>query len=202
MASHQDVETDPAGEQILSWRIACADADRAPAKAGHEQTFVATPAERQAVVEALGLTSCSALSAILSARPRPGGRYSVEGRIKAGIEQSCVVTLDPVQSQLDEPVAGEFCPADDVIRPAAIEAHFDPDEQDEPLAIEDGQLTVGQLIYEHLALTIDPFPRQAGVDPVKIEHGPRGAPRLDAQTPDARPNPFAALAKLKPRKGE
>jgi uncharacterized metal-binding protein YceD (DUF177 family) len=202
MAPRQDIDLDPAAEPLLSWRMACADADRAVPKAGHAQTFVATAEERRRVAEALELTACGALSATLTARARPGGRYSVTGRIRASIQQSCVVTLDPIETRLDEVFTGEFCPAADLALPLAVEAHFDPDEDDEPMAIEDGQLAVGHLAYEHLALAIDPFPRLPEADAVAIEQGPGGAPLPGIQSPDLKPNPFAVLAKLKPGKDE
>ena len=202
MAPRQGIEPVQAATPILRWRIACVDADRATPKTGHRQSFVATAAERQGVAEALDLTNCPILSATFSVRARPGGRYSVSGRIQASIEQACVVTLDPITTQLDEDFAGEFCPASDLAQPSAVEAHFDPDEEDEPMAIEDGQLAVGQLVYEHLALAIDPFPRLTGADSMPAEQGPRGARLAGAHTPDAKPNPFAVLAKLKRGKDE
>ena len=189
---------------VLDWQIACADVERAPARTGFETRFVATAPQLEAIVEALDLSACTALSVRISARTRAGGRYSTVGRLLAEIEQACGVTLDPVRTRLDIALEGDFCPAADIAQALPIEPNFDPESDDEPMAIIDGQLPVGQLAFEHLALAIDPFPRtaEAHAEAVIIEQGPDGQ-RSSAGDGDAeggrgrQPNPFAALAKLK-----
>lgn len=211
MVSRRAPDLDPAEEPVLTWQVTCLDADRASPRSGLQQTCTATADERRAVAEALDLTRCDRLRATLTVRARSAGRYSVAGRVEADIEQTCVVTLDPIRTRIAEDFAGEFCPAADLAAVTSADVHFDPDSEDEPTAIVDGQLAVGQLIYEHLALAIDPYPRVRDAEAVAIERGPRGlqsshrqaAPAAAGQpAAGAKPNPFAVLAKLKLSKDE
>lgn len=192
MSPHQDGINEHEPLSLSSWQVSCVDVDRAPAHAGFVRTFVASASERSAIAAALGVLICREATATLTIHARAGGRYVVSGRLQAVIEQACVVTLEPVLQKIDEPIAGEFCPASDIA--AGEHAEFDIDSEDEPIAIVDGQLDVGQLAFETLALAIDPFPRAAGVEEVNLERGPSGR---TTSGQGAAENPFAVLAKLK-----
>ena len=193
----------------LRWRIACADADHAAPMGGYDETHVAPPEERAAIAAALELVACQALSVTVNVRSRAATqkgsrRYRVIGRIQADIEQACVATLDPIHTHIDTVFAGDFCPASDLADAGPPDAHVDPDAEDEPMAIADEQLDIGQLAFEHLVLAIDPFPRQPEAEAVEIERGPQGPVATGAAAASdgggQRPNPFAVLARLKPDK--
>ena len=187
---------------VLTWMLPCADVDRAPAQSGYSWSWQATEAERAVIVEALGLAQCFTVAATCTIRARAGTRYVLDGRLLADVEQACVVTLEAVPQHIDEHFQGEFCPASDIAEAGAVEAHFDPDSEDDPLAIIDGQLAIGQLVFETLALAIDPFPRAADAQEVKLERGPSGPTKTGDAAEHRAPNPFAVLAKLKPGKAD
>jgi uncharacterized metal-binding protein YceD (DUF177 family) len=203
--------TEPAEAPVLDWLIDCHDVDRRSQKGTFETTFVATPQQRAALCAAIDLAACGRFSVTLTVRPRSGGRYAVTGRMLGDIEQACVVTLDPLQTRLDEPFAGVFCPAADLADAGPPDAHFDPEAEDEPMPVIDDRLAIGQLVYEHLALAIDPFPRRTDAQAVTVERGPgtqitvseEGEGRAAGGAGGApKPNPFAVLAKLKPRQDD
>ncbi len=202
MPPRQEADAEDLAPPVLTWQVACADVDRAPAQAGYAKTWVATEAERSAVAAALGLTQCFAVSAAFTVHARAGGRYVLAGRLRADVEQACVVTLEAVPQHIDERFQGEFCPPTDIAAASPVEAHFDPDADDDPLSVVDGQLAVGQLVFENLALAIDPFPRAADAEEVRLERGPSGPTKIADPPPERGPNPFAVLAKLKPGKAE
>ena len=179
---------------LAAWRIACAEVDRVKPPAACERTWTATEAECAAIAGLLELTACRSLSATVAVRPRGAGRYWAKGRLLAVVDQACVATLDPISSSVNQPFEGEFCPASELEPAGPHDPAFDPDGEDEPIAIVDDQVDIGQLVFEHLALAIDPFPRTADTGDITLEKGPQGAPPIDAQ----KPNPFAALARLKP----
>lgn len=202
MAPRREADPDQATRSVLGWQVACADVDRAPAPSGFARTCPATEAERTAIAEALDLTQCFSVSAAFTIHARAGGRYLLEGRLQADVEQACVATLEPVPVHIDERFRGEFCPASDIAEAEPVEAHFDPHAEDDPIAIADGNLAVGQLVFEQLALAIDPFPRAADAEEVNLERGPSGPTKAGDAVGESAPNPFAVLAKLKLGKDE
>jgi uncharacterized metal-binding protein YceD (DUF177 family) len=124
---------------------------------------------------------------------------AIEGRISADVVQSCVVSLDPVPAKIDEPFTRRFLTADVLAREVETEEILvDPEADDPPEAWDGGDIDLGAIAAEHLALALDPYPRKPGVDLAKI------APKFVAdeseaskpgQNPDAdkKPNPFAVL---------
>lgn len=105
--------------------------------------------------------------------------------LKAQVVQQCVVTLEPVPGDVDETVTLHYTPRavlDETHRVVDI-----ADEDDPPEPLDGDRLDLGAAVAEHLALSLDPFPRKA-----------------DAVLPDAATDgqhqatgPFAVLAQLK-----
>jgi uncharacterized metal-binding protein YceD (DUF177 family) len=114
-----------------------------------------------------------------------GNGLRATGRVTATVGQTCVVTLEPMESEVDEPIDVIFAPpsAGGLIDP---DASFEADEP--PEALSDGTADLGALAAEFLLLGIDPYPRKPGA-----EFAP---PRED----NAAAAPFAALAKLRDAK--
>lgn len=113
----------------------------------------------------------------------------VKGRVKADIVQSCVVTMDPVESQIDEPVDAVFVPEGSklALHPDVEggEMLLDPDGPDSPELFQGDTIDVGVAAAEYAALAIDPYPRKAGVVfSGHIEHTDEGG---------RKPSPFAVL---------
>ena len=60
----------------------------------------------------LDLVALEAARLVLSTRSRrAGGRLQLTGQLQADVVQTCVVSLEPVEAQLDVPVEVEFWPA-------------------------------------------------------------------------------------------
>jgi hypothetical protein len=111
---------------------------------------------------------------------REGAGAHVCGRVRARVGQTCVVSLEPIESRLDEAVDVTFSPT-------AQAGHGDDEEPPEPLV--GGSLDLGALATEFLLLAVDPYPRKPGAiftPPEAAEGGER---------------PFAALEALKKRMG-
>lgn len=148
---------------------------------GREVRVSATPEECAALRADLGLDDLRRLEA----RLRLGwahGRLVVKGRVMADITQTCVVTLDPFDSTLDEDVEVQFVEAAPPRRNATVdqEVEIDPDAPDE---IVDGRVDLGSIASEFLALGLDPYPKKPGV-----------AFASDAKG-DRTDSPFAVLAR-------
>jgi uncharacterized metal-binding protein YceD (DUF177 family) len=115
---------------------------------------------------------------------RQGGSVRVTGQVNARVGQTCVVTLEPIESEVQEFVDLKFAPSlaveptKDTIGAAA---------EDPPEPLSDGKVDLGAIAIEFLLLGIDPYPRKPGAEfsPLKSESGSA--------------KPFAALEVLKKR---
>jgi len=155
-----------------------------------EVTLTATPAECAALAERFGILGIDALSATLRLQPEPGGgSVRARGRLSARVEQSCVITLEPVTQSVAAPIDLR------ILEDGAVPGDDDPDSPDE-IESEGGQVDLGEAMAEQLSLALDPYPRAEGaslpevVDPEEVDSPPEPA--------DGRPNPFSKLARLKP----
>jgi len=122
------------------------------------------------------------------------GRFEVKGEVRARVTQICVVSLDPFETDIVQPVEVAFASPRDVEQAEAAYAkrhEEDPDAQDipePPDPIFNGQIDLGVLASEQLVLALDPYPRKPGVE---------FASDLGQKDEEADVSPFAALAKLK-----
>ena len=146
--------------------------------------LVADEATRAALAGVAGIRALPRLDASFDV-VRQGAGLRVTGEVAATVEQTCVVTLEPMTSELHEPIDLAFVP------PSAGEPtdesadDIDPGADDETEVLVDGVADLGATAAEFLLLAIDPYPRNPGA---VFE-----APKSDE--PGA--HPFAALAALK-----
>ncbi|HTO67198.1 MAG TPA: DUF177 domain-containing protein [Bradyrhizobium sp.] len=148
----------------------------------------AGPAQRKAMAEIAGLRDIGAAHANFELKLVHGGRVHVAGRLQARVGQTCVVTLDPIESDIDEAIDLVFVPPEQVKQLSDLvdEAEdSDADVPEPPEPIEDGVIDLGRLATDVLFLAIDPYPRKEGA---VFE------PRVAA--PDPEEHPFAALKAL------
>jgi uncharacterized metal-binding protein YceD (DUF177 family) len=125
---------------------------------GLARDIEATPAERAALAKLNGLPEIASLTAKLNiVKWRRGVR--VEGAFSARLTQTCVVSLEPFEVAIDEPIDAKFLPAAADRKPAAEVLVGEGDEADE---IVDGRIDLGALVAEFLTLALDPYPRKPG----------------------------------------
>lgn len=152
---------------------------------GLHRAIAASAAECAGVAELAAVREVTGLSADIDAI-RDGDLVLVTGRVRARVGQNCVVTLEPIDTEIDEPIDIAFAPvAEDGEVPDTGQADAD---LPEPLI--GGAIDLGAIATEFLILGIDPYPRKEGVE---------FAPPAVA---DETPHPFAALAALKKPPGE
>lgn len=153
--------------------------DNLPAQ-GIEATVEATVEECAALAADFKLAALRSLVGRYKLTGTPE-RVRVTGRITAAVTQVCVVTLDEFDSNLEEEVEVDFSAPDSLpLTTGESEREYEP-----PDEIVNGQVDLGALTAEFLALGLDPYPRKPGVD-FNFEDG--------SAKPDS---PFAALGRLK-----
>ena len=91
---------------------------------------------------------------------RQGDLVLAEGELDAQVEQSCVVSLEPVGQTVRESFVLRFVPA-------GSEADDEDPEAPDELPYEGGRIDLGEAAAEQLALALDPYPRHpdAMLDP-------------------------------------
>ncbi|MBR1246826.1 DUF177 domain-containing protein [Bradyrhizobium sp. AUGA SZCCT0169] len=169
------------------WRVPVA-VEKIP-DTGLHRDLEADQATRVAVADMGSLREVLMLQASFDVMPKSGGRFQVEGRVRARIGQTCVVTLEEMESDIDEPIDLIFAPPDQIPQMAALvdEAEeSDEDTPDPPEPIDNGIIDLGRLATDALYLAVDPYPRKpdAVFEPL-------------VEAPDPEDHPFAALKALK-----
>src|SRR3989304_2285236 len=77
---------------------------------GASGEIAATQAEMDAIAHMLDLVALKGLTFLYRLNHGGGGRLHLTGRLHANVTQTCVVSLDPVEANLDVPVEVEFWP--------------------------------------------------------------------------------------------
>ncbi len=195
-------------------RIIHAEAVR---RADQTETIEATESERRALAERFELEQVGRLVARVRLRAvRGGSMIRVSGSLEADVVQTCVITLDPVPARVEESFEALFAP-ESMIEDPGDEIDFDPNlsDADIPEPMVNNRIDIGELTAQHLSLGLDPYPHAPGVafeeyddglDDSELDEGERDAGGLDDEEEAAagpvepeKPNPFAALERLKPR---
>lgn len=174
-------------------RIHFADAgvriDAIPA-AGRDIDVVLSAEERAAAAAQLGVSSLDRLEVKLHAVKFRGG-IRVTGRLTAGVTQPSVVSLEPLQQNISEPIDRIFLPGGEksYAGPADAEVFVNLEGEDLPDHFEGAEADLSDLIIETLALAIDLYPRSAS-ETLEVPADPEGE----------NDSPFAALRALKEKK--
>jgi hypothetical protein len=140
---------------------------------------------RNTLARTANLRDLSRLEASFDLRRKGANVLQITGEVIATIGQNCVVTLEPIEQNLHEPVDVTFSPAAaGTLADGAGEASFDMTDNETPEPLVGGYVDLGVIATEYFLLGIDPYPRKEGA---VFE-----APALK----DATDSPFAALAEL------
>jgi hypothetical protein len=178
----------------------------------------ASETERAALARDNGLVAVNDLEARLHVSRFGAQGLEVSGRLKAGVVQTCVVTLDDFESTVDEPVQLRFAPSSAFEpesrlagaqrgRPGdesgkrtrkampprdedASGGHIVDVDADAPDPLVGGTIDLGAAVSEFLTLGLDPYPRKPG------------AVFEEPHRPDPEDNPFAALRRIEPKTGD
>ena len=116
--------------------------------------------------------------------PEGSRNWRLEARLGATVTQPCVVTLAPVTTRLEQPVARRYLA--DWAEPEGAEVEMEPDDGLEPLP---ETIDLGAILEEELSLALPLYPRAEGVDFTEPDPTPE----------DERQSPFAGLAGLRER---
>ena len=152
---------------------------------GRSFALVADEKTRSAITNLAGLRTLPRLEATFDVAPRGRDGLHVTGRVSATVGQTCVVTLEPIESEVREDIDLVFAPT---AAPTTVE---EDGEQvaiaavDAPEPLTGGTIDLGSIATESLILGINPYPRKPGA----MFEPPTAGEGVDG--------PFGALAALK-----
>lgn len=159
-----------------------------------ELRLVPDPGELKALAALWNIPAIETLQADIKVRRWKKDGVRIMGNVTATVIQSCVVTLEPVQSRLAEEIDQIYVPEGSLL--ARIPANdqgelvIDPEGPDLPETFAGDTIDVGAIVAEFAALGLDPYPRKPGAE---------FATRLGvAEAAERPPSPFAVLKKLNP----
>jgi hypothetical protein len=150
-------------------------------EAAQEHVVVADEAAREALARLYGLEGIALLRGAFVLRHEQGGAIAATLAMQARVTQTCVVTLEPFETRIDERSTLRFVPARTL--PEGEEEELDPETLEGPdeIPYTNDMIDLGAALAEQLALALDPYPRKPGAE---LPEEYRGEPE----------NPFAALA--------
>lgn len=155
--------------------------------------------QKKALARRLDIHKIHDLTAKLNVQRNSGNMVVyIRGEIIARIEQKCIVSLAPVFQDIIEPFEAWY--ADTAQAVSFTKAKRDRlnikekgeqpmlEEHEDPEAIVDGIIDLGELVTQHLSLAIDPYPKSFEV--LKKEKEDNSVEGAESEIYD---NPFAAL---------
>lgn len=151
---------------------------------GVEEVVQPDAQELVALAKAVDLNEIKSLRAEYRLARRSGGIISVDGRLRAKVVPTCVVTLEPFELVIDEPVNLRFAEPAALERRPSLADHESTDGPEPPDEIENGEIDLGRVTTEFLSLAVPPFPRKPGAE-------------LEVSDETAADSPFASLSRLK-----
>lgn len=155
-------------------------------------SFQANEQQRRLLAKRFGIEEIASLAATLTVRKiNNKGIFGVAGTFVSDVVQSCVVSLEPVPSHIEEAIDVRFVSDLDSNPMEFVDLEYMDEDPPEPVV--DGHLELGELVAQYLSLALDPYPRADGVED-RLWHGD------PPDKPEKRENPFAALAALKKEK--
>ncbi len=159
-------------------------------RAGLELEIEADPRECAALARRFDLDALEKLVALARLTPRADREVRLVVTFDADVVQSCVVTLEPVAIRLSERFEVVFAPSVEDVQ--EDEVVIDVEAEDPPELLVEGRIDVGEMVAQHLAMAIEPYPRAPSAETGDLLSG-------EADSGEAAPStgPFGGLARLK-----
>lgn len=171
---------------VLSHVVRLADL---PARKASQVTLTPDASTCAALAAELGIEAVRKLRFDVTLKPMGKHDWALEGRLGATVVQSCVVTLDPVTTRIEEDVSRHYVEDYDAA-PDGSEIEMPEDDTVEPLPT---SIDLGVVAFEALALALPVYPRSPDA---ALDQSVFTEPGKEALTDDD-VKPFAGLASLR-----
>ena len=170
----------------LSHKLRFADL---PARKPTHVTLASDAKTCETLAAELGIAAIRKMRFEVTLKPLGRRDWALDGKLGATVVQSCVVTLQPVSTRIEESVSRQYV-EDYEAAPDASEIEMPEDDTVEPLP---AVIDLGLVASEALALALPLYPRSEGA---ALEETAFTEPGKEALTDDD-VKPFAGLASLR-----
>jgi len=142
--------------------------DHIPERQTLERELTANEEERKDLAKRFNILSIEELTADLTLTKERGGFVvKCAGTINAKVTQACIITLKDVPEEINTTFESYFTTeARQQDEEPGLEVIM-PSETEEPEYIHDGQIDLGELVTQHLSLSLNPYPKSEGADTKK-----------------------------------
>lgn len=182
-----DQETNQAATPELSHVLGLGEVS----KTGVDVEISANEEERAALARRYAIEGVDALDAKLHVRPWRKQGLHVKGKLEAQVEQTCVVSLEPLKSVISDEFSVYFLPSGEGEDVTHGELKLDPESEDELDVLTGEKIDLGEVVAEQLAVRLDPYPRKPGIDANAV------LPKSSGDAEKGAPNPFEVLKTIK-----
>lgn len=166
---------------------------------GMRLDIAATPEECARLAKRFDLIALKGLEAHLELRRRDGAggvEYIVQGDFSADVVQPCAITLEPIESCVASTLAVRYMSPqafEEFEEQQGEEYSLNMDEEDAEI-LPQGDLDLGEVVAQYLAISLDSFPRKPGADLSALGIDGKDDPGLPSS--QEKVNPFSILKKL------
>jgi uncharacterized metal-binding protein YceD (DUF177 family) len=150
-------------------------------------------AERARIAEGLGILGIEQLSFKGTLTPRGRRDWSLDADLAARVVQACVVTTEPVASDISERVERIYLAEMPEVEGDEVEMPEDDRVEALPAIVD-----LGAVLSEALSLALPPYPRAPGAEFGAAQYAEPGVEPLT----DEAAKPFAGLASLLKKDGQ
>lgn len=163
---------------------------------GVEIKFVANLDDMSLVVEIINIVGLTRLEGNIQIKPWHKTGYMLTGELRATAVQECVVTLEPISEEVVEPFERTFISEAEATQEEPdehVEVDLILEAEDPPEVLIGHSINLLEIVAEHLALGLTPWPRVEGAQidaAYQLEDD-------DVETGGKAPNPFDVLKNLK-----
>ncbi len=174
-------------EDLITQPITCLVSIKEITDNGFEKTLSLNEQQRAQLETILDISKLELFDCQFDLKSLHKDRFALTGKITANYEQKSAISLTSIPVQLRDSFSSQLWPIsqNDPEKSPELDLEF----EDEVIEFyQSGKLDIGQIIYEHFVISIDPFPRASG------EAFEWGAQNEQDQQKE---NPFAALKILK-----
>lgn len=178
--------TKPAPDAPWSQPLAVAEL---PTTRGAEVLLVPDAEQRRAIATAIGAVKISKLRFTGHLKPLGKTDWQLSAQLAATVQQSCVVTLAPVNTRIEETTTRTY-----LARPPEAEAGSELETpRDDTIEALSEHIDPGAVMVEALALAMPQFPRTPGAELARAQFTEPGKAAMS----DADARPFAQLKLLR-----
>jgi len=174
-------------EEPIAQPIVCLVSTREIHDNGFEKTLTLNEEQRAQLEIILEISKLERFECQFDLSPLPKDRFVLTMQISANYEQKSAISLSAIPVQMSETFSTQLWPISQ--NDPAKSPELDIEYEDEVIEFyQSEKLNIGQIIYEHFAISIEPFPRASDET---FEWEAKKDPDQEKE------NPFSALKILK-----